>query len=69
MADYFPLISRAVEGLNPNTREVREQLYARAREALTRQLTSLDPPIPDADLWRERNALEETIRRVEAAQL
>lgn len=66
MADYFPLISRAVAGLVPNSREAREAIYARAREALTRQLTNLDPPIPDADLWRERNALEETIRRVEA---
>jgi hypothetical protein len=65
MADYFPLISRAVTALSPNTREAREALYARAREALTRQLTTLDPPIPEADLWRERNALEETIRRVE----
>lgn len=66
MADYFPLISRAVAGLSPNTKEQREAIYARAREALTRQLTSLDPPIPEADLWRERNALEETVRRVEA---
>lgn len=65
MADYFPLISRAISALSPNTREAREAIYARARDALTRQLTNLDPPIPEADLWRERNALEETIRKVE----
>jgi hypothetical protein len=65
MADYFPLITRAVSALDPNTPERREAIYARAREALDRQLTSLDPPIPESDLRRERGALEATIRRVE----
>jgi hypothetical protein len=67
MADYFPLIQRAVAALDPNTRERREAIYARAREALNRQLLALDPPIAVADLQRERNVLDETIRRVEAA--
>lgn len=66
MADYLPLISRAVSALDPNTRERREAIYARAREALNRQLLSLDPPIAAADLQRERNVLDETIRTVEA---
>ena len=65
MADYFPLISRAVAALDPNTRERREAIYARAREALNRQLLSLEPPIAAADLQRERNVLDDTIRKVE----
>lgn len=68
MADYFPLISRAVGALDPNTLERREVIYARAREALVRQLQSLDPPIAEPDLRREKNVLDETILRVEAAQ-
>ena len=66
MADYFPLVSRAVASLDPNTRERREAIYARAREALDRQLLSLDPPIAVADLARERLALSDTIAKVEA---
>ena len=66
MADYFPLVSRAVASLDPNTRERREAIYARAREALDRQLLSLDPPIPAADLARERAAIADCIARVEA---
>lgn len=65
MADYYPLISRAVSALDPNTLERRDAIYKRAREALDRQLLSLDPPIPESDLRRERGALEATIRRVE----
>ncbi|HRK25557.1 MAG TPA: hypothetical protein PLQ11_11445, partial [Beijerinckiaceae bacterium] len=67
MADYLPLIQRAVAALDPNTRERREAIYARAREALNRQLLSLDPPIATVDLQRERNALDDTIRIVETA--
>ncbi len=67
MADYFPLISRAVSALDPNTPERRETIYARAREALVRQLQSLDPPIAEVDLRREQNVLDETILRVEAS--
>lgn len=66
MADYFPLVSRAVASLDPNTKDRREAIYARAREALDRQLLSLDPPIPEVDLKRERAALADTIVRVEA---
>ncbi len=65
MADYYPLIQRAVASLDPNTRERREAIYGRAREALNRQLLSLDPPIATVDLQRERNVLDDTIRRVE----
>lgn len=66
MADYFPLVSRAVSALDPNTRDRRNAIYARAREALDRQLLSLDPPIATVDLERERLALSDTIARVEA---
>ena len=35
MADYYPVISRAVAGLDPNTGEARRKVYERARAAIT----------------------------------
>jgi hypothetical protein len=66
MADYHPLISRAVAGLEHNTGENRRVLYERARAALVAQLRGVEPPLEEADITRERLALEEAIRRVEA---
>jgi hypothetical protein len=66
MADYHPLIARAVEGLENSTGEARRGLYERARAALVSQLRSIDPPLSEADITRERLALEDAIRKVEA---
>jgi hypothetical protein len=66
MADYHPLISRAVAGLEKNTGENRRVLYERARAALVNQLRSIEPPLDESDITRERLALEEAIRKVEA---
>lgn len=66
MADYLPLISRAVAGLEHNTGENRRVLYERARVALLNQLRGVDPPLEESDITRERLALEEAIRKVEA---
>src|SRR5580658_520009 len=66
MTDYQPLIARAVEGLGKSTGEARRGLYERARSALVTQLRSVDPPLSESDITRERLALEEAIRKVEA---
>jgi hypothetical protein len=66
MADYYPLIARAVAGLDPNTGEIRRALYERARTALVAQLRNSDPPLEEADITAERLALEDAIRRIEA---
>jgi hypothetical protein len=66
MADYHPLIARAVAGLEKSTGEARRTLYDRARHALVAQLSSVDPPLNDSDITRERLALEDAIRKVEA---
>jgi hypothetical protein len=66
MADYYPLISRAVNGLEKSTGENRRALYDRARGALVNQLRSVEPALDESDITRERLALEEAIRKIEA---
>src|ERR1700744_4399233 len=66
MADYHPLIARAVEGLGASSGEARRALYERARAALVAQLRGIDPPLSEADITRERLALEDAIRKGEA---
>jgi hypothetical protein len=66
MADYYPLIARAVAGLEKNTGEGRRILYERARTALVTQLRGVVPALSESDITRERLALEEAIRKVEA---
>src|SRR5262245_22088350 len=66
MADYYPLISRAVAALEKNNGENRRALYERARAALLAQLRGITPPLNESDITRERLALEESIRKVEA---
>ena len=64
MTDYHPLIARAVEGLDRSTGEARRALYERARNALVAQLRSNQ--LSEADINKERLALEKAIRKVEA---
>src|SRR6476659_6138665 len=66
MADYHPLIARAVAGLDKNTGENRRALYERARTALVAQLRGVQPALDESEITRERLALEEAIRKVEA---
>jgi hypothetical protein len=68
MADYHPLVARAVEGLEDNTGEARRSLYERARAALVAQLRGVTPALSESDITRERLALEEAIRKIEAEQ-
>src|SRR5258708_23066187 len=65
MADYYPLIARAVAGLQKNTGDARRTVYERAREALVAQLRGVTPALDESDVTRERLALEEAIRKVE----
>jgi hypothetical protein len=67
MADYYPLVAKAIAGLERNTGEGRRALYERARSALVAQLRGMsDPALTEAEITRERLSLEEAIRKVEA---
>ena len=68
MADYYPLIAKAVAGLNYSTPGSRSALYERARTALVTQLRGVVPPFSEAHINRECLALEEAIQRVERTE-
>lgn len=65
MADYYPLLARALDALPDRSPALRRAVYDRARSALIAQLRSLDPPVPEADIDLERQALDTAIRRLE----
>src|ERR1700740_3471375 len=67
MADYYPLIARAIAGLDPSAPgESRRALYERARAALIAQLRSVESPLSESEITRERLSLEEAVRKVES---
>ncbi|MBX9930874.1 MAG: histidine kinase [Methylobacterium sp.] len=68
MADYYPLLARALDALPERSEELRKAVYDRARAALMGQLRSILPALSEADINRERDALEAAINRLEADQ-
>ncbi|HUZ90283.1 MAG TPA: hypothetical protein VMU78_00035 [Methylocella sp.] len=65
MADYYPLLAKAVAGLPNSTAETRHAIYERARNALFGQLRTLDPPVPEEAIEREAQALERAVAQLE----
>ena len=65
MADYYPLLAKAVAGLPQSTADSRRVIYERARRALLGQLRSISPPVPDVDIDRESQALDDAIAQIE----
>jgi hypothetical protein len=65
MADYYPLIARAVSNLVRSTAETRAAIYNRARAAMLAQLRGVTPALSESDINREHLALEEAIKEVE----
>ena len=65
MADYYPLLARALDAMPDRSAALRHAVYQRARGALIGQLRSLDPPLSEDDIDLERNALEAAILRLE----
>jgi hypothetical protein len=64
MADYTPLLTRAVTGQDE---AARTGIYARARDALERQLRNFEPKLEEAHILAELEGLEKAIASVEAA--
>ena len=67
MADYQPLFTRAVADLQSTSSvAARHAIYERARKAQMAQLGTLRPPLPESDIAREKEALEQAIAVIEA---
>ncbi len=66
MAEYYPLLAKAVGSLPNSTLDKRRVVYERARKALIGQLRMLHPPVPDDDIERESVELDRAIERLES---
>ncbi len=66
MADYYPVLKRAISSLPSSSGDARRLVYEKARAALLKQLQSYDPPLSPAEITEQRLALEECIRRIES---
>jgi hypothetical protein len=62
--DYYPLLARAIGGLEEKTAEARRTVYDHARAALVRHMRDLDADL--ATGFGELRALEEAILKIES---
>ena len=69
MADFYPVLARAIAALPNNTPIARAAIYDRARSALTAKLRAVAPPMAEADIQREVESLLRAAARVEAEQM
>jgi len=65
-ANYFTLLSRAMESLQDRSPGGRAELYESARNALATQLKTMHPPISKARLKAEQRAFEDAVETIEA---
>jgi hypothetical protein len=66
MADYYPIVAKAVSALGPNTEETRRRVYDRARSALLSEVHKLVPALDQTEIMAEQFYLELAIGEVEA---
>jgi hypothetical protein len=66
MPDYASILKRSVSALPDPTPEMREAVYQRARAALARQLTAVDPPLSSREIEAQHQELEDAVARLEA---
>lgn len=65
MADYYPLLAKAIAALPKSTPQTRGAIYERAKKALLGQLNAMQPPPPHGAIEREAQALDEAVARLE----
>jgi hypothetical protein len=69
MADYYPVLSRAVSSLATNTAQARQKLYEHARLVLNKYLDKSNPQISNVDGLNERIAFEAAVLKLETKSL
>jgi hypothetical protein len=63
MADYYSILAKAVNALDPNTGMARQQLYQRARSAMISELENVYPPFRRSEITTAEIALESAIEK------
>ncbi len=66
MPDYASILRRSISALPDPNSEMREAVYQRARAALARQLTAVDPPLSSREIESQHQELEDAVVRLEA---
>ncbi|MHA1189879.1 MAG: hypothetical protein ACTSSQ_05395 [Alphaproteobacteria bacterium] len=67
MPDYRAILRRSIDSLPENNPAMRQAVYDRARAALARQLTAVEPPLSADDLEAQHQRLEDAIAEIEVA--
>jgi len=65
MPDYASILRRSISALPDPTPEMREAVYQRARAALARQLTAVEPPLSTREIEAQHRELEDAVARLE----
>jgi hypothetical protein len=66
MPDYASILRRSIAALPEPGPDMREAVYQRARAALARQLTAVDPPLSTREIELQHQELEDAVARLEA---
>ena len=66
MPDYTSILRRSISALPDSSPAMREAVYQRARAALARQLTAVDPPLSARDIEAQQQQLEDAVASIEA---
>jgi hypothetical protein len=66
MPDYTSILRRSIAALPDSSPEMRAAVYQRARAALARQLTAVEPPLSTREIEAQHQDLEDAVARLEA---
>jgi len=66
MADFVAVLKKTLDGLSDTTPQMREKVYERARITIASKLATMNPPLPDSVIEKQKQALDEAIVQVEA---
>jgi hypothetical protein len=66
MPDYASILRRSVSALPDPSADMRQAVYQRARAALARQLTAVDPPLSTREIETQHQEREDAVVRLEA---
>jgi hypothetical protein len=66
MPDYVGILKRSISALPEDDPALRQAVYERARSALARQLTGIDPPLSADEIELQHQQLEDAIDEVES---